>query len=88
MIELNIDRLRLSIEDAGGQQHRLQPIVRSAVASLGNRLRERGASGLEASVGSLSVPRLALNLDAMTNEQAADAIANACLEVLAMKLGI
>jgi len=90
MLDLKIDCLRLNIENVAGHVHRIRPIAARAAAIFTERLNERWSDGRWASdsggIDSLSVPPVHLNLNGMSNEQAAEAIANAWLEVLALKL--
>jgi hypothetical protein len=86
MLDLNINRLNLNIADAAGQEHRIRPITMRAVAILADRLEERWAAGGWEPNGrpldSLSVPPIGLDLNRMSDEQAASAIANALLKAL------
>jgi len=90
MLELKIDCLRLNIENVAGHVHRIRPIAARAAAMFAERLHERWSESRWASdaggIDSVSVPPVSLNLNGMSNEQAAEAIANAWLEGLALKL--
>lgn len=90
MIDFKIDLLNLSLEDAAGHEHRVRPIAARAAALFAARLDERWADK-EPGAGSqtidaLNAPLVSLNLSEMSDEQAADRIANAWLEVVALKL--
>jgi hypothetical protein len=89
MLDLKIDCLQLTIENAAGHEHRLQPIAARAAVIFAERLNERWAEGGRAlasmSIDSLSAPPLSLSLNDMSNEQAAQAIAIAWLAALPWK---
>jgi hypothetical protein len=92
MLDLQIDSLNLNFENATGQEHRIRPIATQALTILSDRLGERWAvkermpdtQNLE----SLSVPPVNLMLQQMSDDQAAEAITQAILEELILKLGI
>jgi hypothetical protein len=92
MLELKIDQLRLNIENGTGHEHRLRPIALRAVVLLADRLDERRAEAGQTPNGqqakNLRVPPVSLNLNGMSDEQAASAIADALLETLAFKIGV
>ena len=92
MLDLKIDRLNLNIEDAAGHEHRIRPITSRAFGILADRLGERWSTGQQMpdmkNVEKLSVPPMSLSLHHMSDEQAADHIANAVLEALTLKLGV
>jgi hypothetical protein len=86
MFDLKIDRLRLNIDNAAGHEHRLQPIALRAVALLASRLDGRG--GLEASRerwDTLAAQPVDLQLNVMSDEQAAESIATAWTNALTGK---
>lgn len=92
MLDLKIDRLNLNIEDATGHEHRIQPITSRAFGILADRLGERWATGQRMpntkNIEKLSVPPINLSLNQMSDEQAANYIANVVLEAFALKIGI
>jgi hypothetical protein len=92
MLDVKIEQLRLNIEDGTGHEHRLRPIALRAVALLADRLDARMAEGRQKTSGqereSLRVPPVSLNLNGMSDEQAAGAIADALLETLVLKMGL
>ena len=92
MPDLKIDQLELNIRDAAGHEHRVEPIVLRALGILAERLDERGmaqgASPDRQNVADLSAPPVRLDLNVMSDERAANAIADAVLEALALKLGV
>ena len=78
MFDLKIDRLRLNIDNAVGHEHRLQPIALRAVALLAARL--DGPPGFEVSRDrwdTLAARPVDLQLNVMSDEQAAESIASA-----------
>jgi len=86
MFDLKIERLRLNIDNAAGYEHRLQPIALRAVALLAARLDGRG--GLEVSRerwDTIAAERVDLQLNVMSDEQAAEGIATAWANALAGK---
>ncbi len=86
MFDLQIDRLQLNITNAAGHEHRLQPIARRAAALLAAGLDERRWSGSGRSIDHLNAPAVSLDLNRMSDAEAAQAIADAWLEALALKL--
>ena len=86
MFDLKIERLRLNIDNAAGHEHRLQPIALRAVALLAARLDGRG--GLEVSRerwDTIAAERVDLQLNVMSDEQAAEGIATAWANALTGK---
>lgn len=82
MPDLKIDQLQLHINDAAAHEHRIQPITERAMSILAERWSGiNGAASAEKSER-LSVPPIDLNLDSMSDEQAAQAIAGAIIERL------
>jgi hypothetical protein len=86
MSELKIERLRLNLENATGHEHRLEPIALRAVTLLAERLDRAPitrANALDGKmVDSLNAEALDLNLNFMTDEQAAEGIASAWANAL------
>ena len=85
-MDLKIERLRLNIDDAAGHEHRLQPIALRAVALLAARLDDGG--GLEVSRDrwdTLAAQPIDLQLNVMSDEQAAEGIATAWTDALTGK---
>lgn len=80
MFDLKIEKLSLNIENAAGHEHRVEPIARRAVALLAERLNslhggDEWASGK--TLDTLSASPVDLNLNQMSDEQAAESIARA-----------
>src|SRR5215216_1546609 len=86
MFDLKIERLRLNIGNAAGHEHRIQPIALRAVALLAERL--DGAGGIGANGlsrrqwDSPNAAPLDLQLDLVSDEQAAEGIAGAWASAL------
>jgi len=90
MSSFRIDVLGLSIENASGHEHRVQPIAARAAALFAERLEERlarkaGAPG-PGVLDSVAASPLDLHLGSMSDQDAASKIANAWLEAMTLKL--
>jgi len=90
-LELKIDRLHVNISVAAGHEHRISPIVSRAAALLAERLAERWSTSQRSAAASGSMESIAagpvgLDMARTSNEQAAEDIAGAMLEALAMKV--
>ena len=86
MFDLKIDRLRLNIDNAAGHEHRIRPIALRAVALLAERF--DGPGGLKVSRDrwdTIAAAPVDLNLTVMSNEQAAEGVANAWANALTGK---
>jgi hypothetical protein len=84
MFDLKIDRLRLNIDNAVGHEHRLQPIALRAVALLAARLdgsREISRDRWD----TLAAEPVDLQLNVMSDEQAAETIASTWANALTGK---
>jgi len=89
-MDIRIDVLRINLADAAGHEHRIRPIAARTTAILLESLSE----GLDALEGDLPAgntdfinpPPVSVDLNRMTDEQAAHRIAEAWLNVLALKL--
>lgn len=89
MLELNIERLQLQINDASGHEHRIAGIAQRAASLLAEQilLRYDGARGaLADQVDTLSARPVDANLGATGDEEMARNIANAWFEALALRL--
>ena len=84
MFDLKIDRLRLNIDNAVGHEHRLQPIALRAVALLAARLDGPGEISRDR-WDTLAAERVDLQLNVMSDEQAAESIATAWSNALTGK---
>ncbi len=88
-MDIDIELLQLSIDDAAGHEHRIRPIAMRAAQILAERLQERDGRGLGRSGRQL--PRihagaLRVDLNRMNNERAALSIATAWIDALTVKL--
>jgi hypothetical protein len=88
MFDLNIDRLQLNITNTAGFEHRLQPIALLALDLLADRLDQRRWSGQGTRIDQLNAPAVSLDLNRLSDTQAAQTIADAWLEALALKLKV
>jgi hypothetical protein len=90
MLDLNISRLSLSIENSFGHEHRMQSIALRAATVLAEQFSARyGAGGqLPRSVqlNTITAGALSVDLDRTSDEQAASQIAGAWFEALAPHL--
>lgn len=94
MADLKIDRLSLRFENAGAHEHRLRAIAARAAALLGERLSERMDGAID-QLGALDRPTsavpLRINLDLLSDDQAAGRIADAwmtALDGLNLRIGV
>ena len=91
-LELRIECLRLEIADATGHEHRIQPIAQRAAKLLTEWLeQQQAASGggrASAEIESVSAPAMSLDLSRTSDEQAANDIAAAWLDAVAVHLEI
>ena len=82
-MDIKIDSLRITFENAAGHEHRLRPIAARAAAIFAERLSD--CEGLR-DMANLSASPVNVNLDVTTDEEAAYAISRAWLEALKLKL--
>lgn len=91
MFDLKIERLRLNIANAAGHEHRIEPIALRAVALLAERLDGPRASAnlplAQRQWEALSTEPVDLQLNVMSDEQAAEGIANAWANALTARTG-
>jgi hypothetical protein len=86
MSDLTIERLRLTLANGAGHEHRIGPIARRAAAILAECLDERLArepGAAPAGADHLEAPALRVSLDGLSDDEAAHGIANAWLAALA-----
>jgi len=92
MVDFRIERLQLRIENAAGHEHRIHSIAMRAAAILADRLQERLATGASApdpaAIDGLSAHPVSLNLNGMSDEQAAGGVAAAWLEAVTLRLKV
>lgn len=91
-LNLTIDRIRIRIEDAGGQEHRLRAISARTATLLQElvqqRLVEAGVEVAGRSVGYLAAAPVRGDLMRETDEDVARRLAEAVYVALSTKLGI
>jgi hypothetical protein len=87
---INIGALNLTIQNAMGHEHRIDPIAQRAASVFAARLEQRTAgiavSYLGAHIDSLTAAAVDFNLRSMSNDQAANVIASAWLDAVAQRL--
>jgi hypothetical protein len=91
MLDLTIERLRLNMNDAAGHEHRIGPIAARAAALFADRLEERFGERYSQDSGrmaGISAAPIRLDLNRMNDERAANHVANAWLDALALRLKI
>ena len=89
MPDFRIDLLQLNIEDAVGHEHRIQPIAKRAAEILAATLEHRHADQASASplnLNAVTAPALNLDLGHTGDEAAAQQIAGAWFDALALHL--
>jgi len=86
MFDVKIERLRLNVDNAAGHEHRLEPITLRAVTLLAERLDASPgmrANGLSRNQwDTVNAERVDLQLNTMSDEQAAEGIATAWTNAL------
>jgi len=88
MSNFQILHLNLQIANAAGQEQRVEQIARRAVGRLAERLNEQAEGGSaedDASIERLSAEPVRLRLSALSDDQAAEALAAVLLAALAIK---
>ena len=86
MIDLKIERLKLNIDNAAGHEHRIHPIALRALALLAARLDgPRGIKVSRARWDAIAAEPVDLQLNTMSDEQAAEGVANAWANALTGK---
>lgn len=80
MVDLKIERLRLNIGNATGHEHRVEPIALRAVALLAERFDGPGLS--RERFDTIAAEPVDLQLNVMSDEQAAEGIATAWANAL------
>ncbi len=86
MSELRIDRLRLTVRNGAGQEHRLEPVARLAAALLAERLAS-GPAAVAPAAHLVAAP-VRVSLDGLSDQAAADRIASAWLAALTAGPGV
>jgi hypothetical protein len=90
MQDFNVDRLSLNFGNVQGQEHRVGPIAARAAAIFAERVEvycgEDRRAPSSRNVGSVSAEPMNVNLATLTDEQAAQSIAKAWLDAVALSL--
>lgn len=81
-MRVQIDRLRLQFAGAAGHAHRAQPITRRALELLRWRMLAAGMPAAALELPALTMPRIALDLRAVSDEAAAEKVAEAMYTAL------
>ena len=87
-MDIDIELLQLTIDDAAGHEHRIRPIAMRAAQILAERLQEREGRlpGRGSQLPRVHAGALRVDLNRMNNERAALSIATAWIEALTVKL--
>lgn len=85
MTELHVDRIRLTVHGAEGQEHRLAPLGERTAAALQGLLAERPLGSAE--VAHLAPQPVELDLALTSDEEAARRLAEGIYSALALRLG-
>jgi hypothetical protein len=90
MIDIKVDALQINLTGAEGHEHRIRPVATRAAAIFAERVEvycgeDRGASSSR-KVDSVNAGPLNVDLTSLTDEQAAQSIAKAWLDALALSL--
>jgi hypothetical protein len=92
MVNLTIDSLQLQVQKAAGHEHRLHGIAQRAASILGQRLSERYRTAEEAPdalhLDVVTAPVLQLDLNHISDDEAAGHVANAWLDAHALRLRV
>jgi hypothetical protein len=87
---LNIGALNLTVQNAMGHEHRIEPIAQRAASVLATRLgqlaTDNAVSLRDTRIDSLTAAPVNFNLRSMSNDQAANVIASAWLDAVAQRL--
>ena len=89
MLDLKIDRLQLEINNAAGHEHRIGGIAQRAAALFAEQIDIRygnGGSYPSQNMGSVGARPVSLDLSRTGDEHAAQSIARAWLDALALRL--
>ena len=89
MLDLKIDRLQLEINNAAGHEHRIAPIAERAAALLAERIDIQyrdGRARIDGNIGGITARPINLDLTRTSDEHAAQTVADAWLDALAMRL--
>lgn len=86
MLDLKIECLRIELHDVAGHEHRVGCIVQRAAALLTEQLQLRYGNGVypARSEQRLKAPPISFDLNRISDESAARAVADAWLDALAL----
>jgi hypothetical protein len=87
MVDVQIDRLQIDIADASGHEHRVRPIAARAVEIFAARLEERWPER-DVVMRDVTAAPVNVELNGMTDEEVAGAIAEAWLGAAALRLKV
>jgi len=88
VFDLKIERLQLTIQNAAGHEHRIQPIALRALVLLAHQLDGPNATGLfSRQLHALVAEPIDLDLSHVSDEQAAEGIAHTWADSLTGRTG-
>ena len=85
-VDLGINSLHINFTNAAGQEHRIEPLTRRALDLTAERLPMHLTAAPD--VESLAIEPIRLRLGMLSDDEAANQIAGAILEALALKLKV
>jgi hypothetical protein len=85
MLDLQIDRLQVEINNAAGHEHRIRPVAERAVSLFAARLEER-CENVPDAVAHVNAAPVNVDWNHMTDEQVAGAIAETWLGAVSARL--
>jgi len=92
MVDLTIESLHLQVQNAAGHEHRMHGIAQRAATIFGKRLSERYRGADEAThdlhLDAVTAPALQLDLNHISDDEAASQVASAWLDAHALRRGI
>jgi hypothetical protein len=86
MLDLSINQMRFDFTNAAGHEHRIGPVVRRALDLAAARMPTDLTLSMD--VESLKIEPIRLPLESLSDEHAAQQIAAAVLDALALKLNV
>jgi hypothetical protein len=92
MVDLTIESLQLQVQNAAGHEHRMHDIAQRAATIFGERLGERyrRADGVPVNLhlDAVTAPVLQLDLNHISDDEAASQVASAWLNAHALRLRV